>query len=112
MPFLEPTDFSEIPLSPGVTIRAAGGRNVMLSFVEFEPHGAVGEHRHPHEQMGVVLEGEFELCIDGECRRVRQGDCYWVPGGVRHSAKALGTPARALDVFGPPREEYRKPAAR
>ena len=110
MPFLDPDAFSEIHLSPGITIRAAGGERTMLSFVEFEPHSEVGAHRHPHEQMGTVLAGEFELCIAGECRVVRQGDCYLVPSNVMHSAKAGAAPARALDVFGPPREDYRKQA--
>lgn len=108
MSFLDPSDFSEIALGPGVTVRAAGGRRVMLSFVEFAPYSEVGDHAHPHEQMGTVLEGELELCIDGESRLVREGECYCVPGNVRHSARAKANPARALDVFAPPRDDYRK----
>lgn len=108
MPFLGSNDFSRVPLSPGVTVRACGGEKVMLSFVEFDPYSEVGEHRHPHEQMGTVLEGEFELCISGTRRTVRAGDCYLVPSQVLHSAKAGMQSARALDVFAPPREDYRK----
>jgi len=110
MPFLQADDFSRIPLSPGVTIRAAGGEKVMLSFVHFEPQSEVGEHQHPHEQMGTVLEGRFVLCIEGESRVVRKGDCYLVPSNVPHSARTTDSPARALDVFAPPREDYRKQA--
>ncbi len=111
MPFLEPNDFSQIPLSPGVIIRACGGDRAMLSFVELDPYSEVREHHHPHEQMGTVLEGEFELCIGGVSRTVRSGDCYLVPSQVIHSAKAGVQPARALDVFAPPREDYRKQPA-
>ena len=67
----------------------------MMSFVQFETGGAeVPEHSHPHEQMGMGLEGVFELTIDGESRLVRQGDSYCIPGGVKHSARSLDAPAR------------------
>ena len=78
----------------------------MLSFVEFEYGGAVvPTHQHPHEQMGVGINGEFELTINGETRVIREGDAYLVPGNVPHSARSLGA-ARALDVFHPIREDY------
>ena len=93
---------------PGVTITTAWGDRLMLSFVHFErAEAAVPTHHHPHEQMGLGLEGEFELVIDGEVNIIRQGDCYVIPGNVPHSARSLGGPARALDVFNPPREEYK-----
>ena len=54
---------------PGVTLTTAWGDHMMLSFVQFERADAlIPEHQHPHEQMGVGLEGEFELIIDGESR--------------------------------------------
>ena len=105
--FNYPQDFKEKPLLPGVTIRTAWGEKAMMSFVDFQPNGIVPPHRHPHEQMGTVIRGEIELVIDGEKRRVRQGDCYLVPGNVEHSARALGSPALALDIFSPPREDYK-----
>jgi quercetin dioxygenase-like cupin family protein len=96
-------------LAPGITIRTAWGDRIMLSFLDFEKEGAtVPPHQHDHEQMGMGLEGVFELVIDGESRLIRPGDVYLIPSGVQHSATARGGPARALDIFSPPREEYKR----
>ncbi len=107
MPFFTIADRDEKQLFDGVTIRTMYGDKVMMSFVYFEPHSAVSEHSHPHEQMGTVIEGTFELVIDGESRMVREGDAYLVPSGVPHSARTLDDTAIALDIFSPPREEYK-----
>jgi quercetin dioxygenase-like cupin family protein len=92
---------------PGVTITTAWGESLMMSFVRFDFAGAaVPTHQHPHEQMGMGLEGEFELVIDGEARVIRAGDCYCIPSNVPHSARGITGPARALDIFHPVREDY------
>ena len=80
-----------------------------MSFVNLQPHGVVEEHSHPHEQMGMVLEGTFELTIDGESRNIKKGDAYLIPSNVKHSARAFDEPAVALDIFSPPREDYLSP---
>lgn len=102
---------STIPqeLAPGIKIRTAWGERIMLSFLDFERAGAaVPPHRHDHEQMGMGLDGQFELVIDGEARLIRPGDVYLIPSGVEHSATAVGGPARALDIFSPPRDDYKR----
>ena len=108
MPFLDPTQRPPQTIFPNVTIRTIWGEHLMMSFVHFEVADAlVPEHQHPHEQMGMGLEGEFELVIAGEAHIIRRGDCYWIPGGTPHSARSLNGPARALDIFHPVREEYK-----
>jgi quercetin dioxygenase-like cupin family protein len=57
--------------------------------------------------MGMVLKGKFELTIAEESRLVRQGDVYLVPSGAEHSVKVLESPSRAVDIFSPPREDYK-----
>ena len=79
----------------------------MLSVVELEPGSIVPMHSHPHEQAGIVLEGEFDLTIGGETKRVRKGDMYIIPGGVEHAAVTGERKAVALDIFHPIREEYK-----
>jgi quercetin dioxygenase-like cupin family protein len=95
------------PLFPGVTCQTVWGERMMFSFVDFTPGSAVPPHSHPHEQMGIVLEGEFDLTIGSETRTLRRGDSYCAPGGVTHSVKAGPRGARALDVFCPVREDYK-----
>jgi quercetin dioxygenase-like cupin family protein len=107
MPFLRPDERAPKEIFPGVTIRTLWGEQVMLSFVHFEPFAVVPPHSHPHEQMGVLLEGELEFTIGDETRVLRKGDCWWVPSGVVHSVRNRDKPALALDIFHPIREEYK-----
>ena len=90
----------------GVDIFTAAGDAIMLSFVEFEPGAVVQPHSHPHEQMGMLLEGELTFIIGGEKHLVSPGDMWRIPGGVEHSAIAGDAPVKALDVFHPIREDY------
>jgi len=94
-------------LSEGVTVGLAWGEKIMLSMLRFEPGGAVPEHSHPHEQAGICLEGQFELTVDGRTRVVQPGQMYLIPGDTPHAACALDGACRTLDIFAPPREEYK-----
>ena len=94
-------------LVPGVTLRPVWGERLMLVRVEMEPHSEVPRHRHPHEQGGIVLEGEMEFTIGEERRRVGPGDAYLIPSNVEHSVRVGDRPTVVLDVFSPPREEYK-----
>jgi quercetin dioxygenase-like cupin family protein len=108
MPFFDLAQQPSHTLFPGVRITTAWGEHLMMSFVQFERADAlVPTHQHPHEQMGMGLEGEFELIIDGEARIIRPGDSYCIPGNTPHSARSVNGPARALDIFHPAREDYK-----
>jgi quercetin dioxygenase-like cupin family protein len=91
---------------PGVEIRTAASRQVMLSVVRFEPRSSVPDHSHPHEQMGMMISGRLEFTIGGITRVLGPGDIWRIPGGVAHSVRAFDEPAVALDVFHPIREDY------
>ena len=107
MPFLNPRDFKRKEVLPGVTIQVASSERMTYSFLTFSPRSALKEHKHPHEQFGVVLEGRFELVIGNEKKVVKAGDTYVIPPNVPHSGVAFDAPARVLDVFSPPREDYK-----
>ena len=100
-----------VEIVPGVRIRTLWGDSVMLSLVESDPHADVPEHSHPHEQGGLVLEGEFEMTIGGERRALRRGMSYVIPGGVPHALHGGSERALVLDVFSPPREDYTEKSA-
>lgn len=67
---------------------------------------ALPEHSHPHEQLTMVLDGEFEMVIDGTAHRLRSGSVAVIPSNVTHRGHAV-TACRAIDVFQPVREDYR-----
>lgn len=91
---------------PGVDLHTLSGDTMTVSLVEFEPHATVQPHRHPHEQMGILLAGELTFVIAGEPHHVSAGGMWRIPGGVEHSAIAGPDPVQAIDVFHPVREDY------
>src|SRR5574337_699516 len=107
MAFIDSRETIKKQLAPGVTTNVAWGDKLMLSVVELEPGSTVPIHSHPHEQAGIVLEGEFDLTIGAETKRVRKGDMYIIPGGVRHAVVTGKKKAVALDIFHPIREDYK-----
>jgi len=100
-------DCSKHNIFPGVDIFTTHGEKLMLSLVEFEPHAVVEAHSHPHEQLGLMLEGEAEFIIDGQSQIVGPGQMWRIPGGVPHKVIAGDKPVRAVDVFYPIRDDYR-----
>ena len=64
------------------------------------------EHAHPHEQVSHILEGEFEMTIDGRSERLGPGTLAIVPPNVTHSGRAI-TECRIIDIFHPVRDVYR-----
>jgi quercetin dioxygenase-like cupin family protein len=104
--FVDKTDCVHHRIFPGVDIYTTTCKQLMLSLVEMQPHAVVEEHSHPHEQAGLMLEGEAEFTIGGQTKRVSAGQMWRIPGGVVHKVVALDRPVRALDVFHPPREDY------
>lgn len=107
MAFLDVANRERKEMAPGVFIRTFWGERMLMSLVDLEPEAVVPTHSHPHEQAGVMLEGEMTLTVAGESRRLRPGDCYLIPGGVEHSAVAGPQGAQVLDVFSPVREDYK-----
>ena len=108
MPFIDWSDVPVQTLAPGVRLRTPYGERIMLSLVELDEGAVVAPHSHPHEQAGIVLEGMLELTIDGHVRTLKAGEAYIAPGNVTHSARAVGSRCRVLDVFSPVREDYAK----
>ena len=105
--FVDRKDCAHHNIFPGVDIRTTWGDRIMLSLVDFQPEAVVAMHKHSHEQMGLLLEGELEFTIGQESRVLRPGQMWRIPGDVEHRVVAGKQPARALDVFYPIREDYK-----
>ena len=95
-------------LGPGLNTRIFLGEQAMLSIVTIEPNAAGSIHSHPQEQWGLLLEGGGVRIQDGEEIPVQAGDFWRTPGDVPHGFRAGAEGARVLDVFSPPRDEYKK----
>ena len=94
-------------LTEGITTRIFCGEQAMLSVVRVAPNTTGRLHSHPQEQWGVLLEGECVRIQGGEEVAMEAGDFWHTPGGVTHGIRTGDKGALVLDVFSPPREEYK-----
>jgi quercetin dioxygenase-like cupin family protein len=102
-------ELSEIRVSepvPGFRARFLHSESMTVAYWEIEPGASMPEHSHPHEQIVNVIEGEFELSVGGEKRKMSQGLVAVIPPDVPHSGTAL-IRTRIIDVFFPVRGDYR-----
>ena len=95
-------------LTEGVETRVFPGDQAMISVVKIAPNHKGKLHSHPEEQWGVLLEGSGVRTQGGEEIEVSAGDFWRTPGNVEHTFQAGPDGATVLDVFAPPREEYKK----
>lgn len=72
----------------------------VIGIAELSPNVAIGRHTHPGPESGYVIEGGFELLIEGEApRMLKPGDSYKVPPGTIHDAKAGPEGARVIATY-------------
>ena len=94
-------------LAPGANLRTFWGERIMISLVDLAPGTEVALHTHPHEQAGMVLQGQIEMEIGGEQKTIKRGDVYIVTSNVPHWVKVGRRKAQVIDLFSPVREEYK-----
>jgi quercetin dioxygenase-like cupin family protein len=83
------------------------GKKAMMMRLTVQPNVPTPPHSHPHEQMGIVIDGEGTLYINGEEKHIKQGTSFWVPPNAAHNFDATGDkPAVLVECFAPPREDY------
>jgi len=96
-----------VEMFPGVIRRTLNaGDRTMLCEVELHKGAVVPSHTHPHEQIGYLSRGRLLFRIGDEERELAEGDSWCVPSNVPHVVTALED-SIAIDIFSPPREEYR-----
>ena len=102
---------ASVPFTPageGVTRKVlAHGGKMLCAEVHFVK-GAIGAvHTHPHEQIGYVVAGDFELTLGEKKQIIHAGDTYYTAADEVHGVVAL-TDGILLDVFTPQREDFLK----
>ena len=97
---------NEREVFPGFRGKFIHTERMTLVFWNVSKGTPLPEHSHPHEQVATMLEGEFELTIDGKTSRLTPGMVAAIPSGAIHSGRAI-TDCKIQDVFSPVREDYR-----
>jgi quercetin dioxygenase-like cupin family protein len=91
----------------GATVgRAVQGDHITLAVLDLAPDEVVPEHKHPNEQVGLVLKGQITMTIAGESRALGPGETYVIPGGVPHGASSGPDGCTVLDTFSPVRSDW------
>src|SRR5262245_54290181 len=70
----------------------AAGYETLLMIAEIDAGVKVGAHTHPGVESAYVLEGGFELPIQGQATRMlKPGDGFQIPPNTAHAGGAAGT---------------------
>jgi quercetin dioxygenase-like cupin family protein len=91
----------------GVTGRALHGQRLTLALVELEPGSVVPEHAHDNEQVGMMIEGSFEMRVGDQLREVVRGDTWSIPPDVPHEVRVGPEGALVVEVWVPGREDWK-----
>jgi quercetin dioxygenase-like cupin family protein len=77
------------------------GREVVTAIADFQPRGTVGQHTHPGEEVGYVLEGSIVLEQEGKPPvTLGIGRTFLIPPNTIHNATNSGAgPARVLATY-------------
>ena len=67
------------------------GREVVQATIALAPGATAPAHSHPGEEVIYVLEGTFEYHVAGRPVTVEPGGVLFIPAGVVHSARNLGS---------------------
>ena len=87
----------------------AVGEKSMVTKMNYVQGNFATMHRHPHEQCGYVISGEYRLIVELPDMPVdvllHAGDSYAIPGDTPHSFEVIRG-GEVVDVFTPQREDY------
>jgi len=76
-----------------------GGVGVCVLFIDAPPDRGPGLHRHPYEEIFILLDGEATFRVGDEELRIAAGEIVIVPGGVPHAFTNSGDgPLRQIDI--------------
>ena len=72
----------------------------VIGIAEIAPNVSIGRHTHPGPESGYVIEGGFELLIEGEPPRLlKAGESYKVPPLTIHDAKTGPDGAKVIATY-------------
>jgi|GEM_PF-1846052 len=92
-----PQDFKKVQYKPGEIAEYVFGDGILLARIQVssDVKGSI----HDYEQISMMLEGEIELTIGEEMRRLRKGDAFYIPASVLHRVRVISIPCTILDCW-------------
>jgi quercetin dioxygenase-like cupin family protein len=100
------SDIETKELSPGYLSKIIHTDNNTINFLEVKAGSVSAMHQHINHQCVFVIEGQFELTVDGVSKVLDTGTFAIVPPNVIHGGKAI-TDCKLIDIFDPVREDFK-----
>ncbi len=81
------------------------GPESMVAKMLYKRGDNVPFHKHPNEQSGYVISGNYRIVFGDNDQLIGPGDSYNIPRDLEHRIEII-EPGEVLDVFSPPRMDY------
>jgi quercetin dioxygenase-like cupin family protein len=94
-------------LADGYFARVVHGERITMAIFEIDPGAELPEHQHENEQLGMVITGSVRFRVGAEERALCAGETWRITSHTPHSVTAGDAGALVVDVFSPPRDEWR-----
>lgn len=104
--FIETEKIAPREMIPGYKAKFIHTERMTIAFWEVTAGASMPVHQHMHEQTSQVLEGKFELTVNGVRNIIEPGSVTVIAPHVPHGGVAI-TDCRLMDVFSPVREDYK-----
>lgn len=91
-----------------VLVRLVHGDELTLNYFELKNiEVKIPVHTHPVEHLVVVLEGQMEFIFEREQKAfLKKKDHFFVPANVRHTARVIEGPVKALEIYRATEDSY------
>ena len=100
-------DIPLVELVPGnVRAHILSGERATAIFATFEPNAVGPMHKHEHEQVMIIADGEAELVTGGKRYPVKKGDVAVFASNQEHGTYASSKGLKTIEIFIPVRQEY------
>ena len=101
-------DIPLVELVPGSNSHLFFGDRITVSFLTMAANSYFPPHRHEAEQIMIVLDGYADEIVENKLYRLQKGDVMLLPSNIEHGAYLREVDCRVIDIFSPPREDFRE----
>lgn len=98
-------DLKMVPMFDQVSRKSFSSKNITVARVALGRGSTVPVHRHPNEQMTIVLRGKVIFTGETEVKAASAGDIVRTPSNAYHAVSALED-SIVLDIFSPARSDW------